>query len=317
MRVFVSASVPPPGYVPPPGTGDSAPAPRPVRARSRRPLPRKPIAAGAALFAAVAAVFALFGSSSNQSVDPVAQAASLSASAPGWRMNMQFTVSSPQFGAPIEGSATAVVDPPDHAISMSLAMDLSQIPQAAQMLGGTMRIGMVLDGDEMYMKFPPAMARLLPTLGGKPWLEANLSKLTGVPGLSSFGGDPTTSDPAQMLQYLRAASDGITDEGTQVLDGVRTMHYRVLLNLDHVPTADQAALSQLERVAGGQDVPFDVWIDAHHLVRRIVMSLTLKTPNGPSLQETLDAHLYDYGPQPRPTPPPADQVSQLTSLLGG
>jgi hypothetical protein len=271
-------------------------------------------------------VFVLFGSSSSPAVDPIAQAAAVSSSAPGFRMHMSFSVTSSAFAAPILGSAGAVVDPREHAVSMSLVMDFSQLPQAAQALGGTtIRMDMVLNGQVMYMRLPQALLDKAPNLGGKPWIEMNVAKLTGIPGLSALGNDPTTSNPGQMLQYLRAASDGFATVGQQQVDGVLTTHYRAQLSLDRlaadVPSADRAlvqqALSQLRQATQSQDLPVDVWIDAHHLVRRTIMSLSAQTPNGPAVQETITADMTDYGPQPRPTLPPADQVTDLSRLVAG
>jgi hypothetical protein len=307
--------VPPPGYVPPPGAASSSPAgptppasPSPAspprsaggaavdQIRSRRPGPRKLIAAGLGLAAAVAAVLVLFGSTSNQVTDPVAQAATVSASTPGYRINMSLSMNLSALGAPVLASGTGVVDPPAHAASMSMTMDFSQVPQVAQALGGTtVRIAMIIDGQNVFEKLPQALLDKVPGLAGKSWLEVNLAKYTGVPGLSSLGSGPATGDPAQLLRYLRA-SGGVTDEGAQVVDGVPTTHYRAELNL-----------------LGQSDIPVDVWVDAHHLVRRIVMSITLGA-DGQSVQEAITADLSDYGPQSEPTPPPADQVQSLTSL---
>jgi hypothetical protein len=45
------------------------------------------------------------------------------------------------------------------------------------------------------------------------------------------------------------------------------------------------------------------------------MSLSLHAGGGVALQETVTADIGDYGPQPRPTPPSADQVQDLSSLI--
>ena len=312
----MNTSVPPPGFLPPPdGAGVSEPAP--IVAPSRRRVSRKLIAAGAGLLAAVAGVFVVFGSSSNQSVDPVAQAATVSAMAPGYRMNLIFTITSPQLGAPISATGSAVVDPPDHALSMSLSLDMSQVPGAAQALGGsTMDMDAVLDGEDMYVKFPPALINAVPSLGGKPWVEVNAAKEAGLPGLSSLGDDPDASDPGQMLQELRAVAGSVVNEGQQEIDGVQTTHYRADLGLDQllsdVPSAERSLVQRVVQ----SEIPVDVWVDAHHLVRRMNMFLALSVQNGVSLQENVTADFTDYGPQPRPTLPPADQVTSLNSLAG-
>jgi hypothetical protein len=303
-----------------------AAAPRSRDRGWRRLSPRNLIAGGLALAVAVAAVFVLFGSTSNPTVDPIAQAATVSSSAPGFRMNFGFTISSPLLPAPIQASGNAVVDPHDNAASLSMAIDLSRMPQAVRALGSsTMQMQMIMDGKVIYVKLPQALLDKAPNLGGKPWVEMNLAKLSGVPGLSSFGSDPTTGNPGLMLQYLRAASDGVTTIGQQQVDGVQTTHYRAQLSLDrlgaNVPSANRAAiqraLSQLQQVTQSRDLPIDIWVDANHLIRRMVMVIAVRLPNGPALTESVTADITDYGPQPRPTPPPADQVSDLSGLTAG
>jgi hypothetical protein len=226
---------------------------------------------------------------------------------------------------PITISAGGVVDLRDHAASMSMSMDFSQLPQAAQVLGGsTFQLGMIMEGHVLYMKLPSALTNRVAALGGKPWLKMDLAKLKGLPGISSLTNDPTMTDPSQILRYLRAESDGVSNQGQQVVDGISTTHYRAQLNLSrlaqNLPAAAQGALSQalskLEQVAGTSALPVDVWIDRHHLVRRMQMALSLHGPSGPLIQETVTANMTDYGPQPRPTPPPADQVRDVSNLAG-
>jgi hypothetical protein len=241
-------------------------------------------------------------------------------------MTLNVTMTSPAFGGPVLASGDAVVDPRDHALSMSMLIDFSQVPQVSQALGSpTMQMDMILDGESIYMQIPPALRSAAPQLGGKTWIRMNLAKLTGVPGLSSLGNDPTMSNPGQLLQYLRAASGGVTNEGRQRVDGVPTTHYHAELSLDslatNVPAGDRAAvqqaLSKLQQATNGQGIPVDVWVDAHHLVRRMSMVISLAPPTGPALEETVTADLTDYGQQPRPTLPPADQVTDLSSLAAG
>ena len=278
------------------------------------------------LVAAVVAAFVLFGSSSNPTFDPIAQAATVSSDSPGYRMHMSLSLTSSVLNDPITGYGDAVIDPRHHAVSSSFVIDYSSLPQAAQVFGGTstMRVDMIESGRVVYLKLPQALVGAIPNLGGKPWIEMNLAKLAGVPGLSSLG-DPTSTDPAQVLQYLHAASDGVTNEGQQRVDGVMTTHYHADLSLDRlaadVPPADQGALEQaltkLRQTMGGVDVPVDVWVDAHQLVRQTSMSMALHVAGAPSVEETVVADLTDYGPQPSPTLPPADQVLDASSLASG
>jgi hypothetical protein len=246
----------------------------------------------------------------NQGLDPIAQAATVSSNAPGYRMNLSFTITSTQLVAPLTGSASAVVDPPDDAASMSMTM---QVPQSAQSLGtSTLRLGMILEGQDLYVKFPPSVVSELSSLGGKPWVEENLAKTAGLTGLSSLD-----DDPAGVLRELETGAGSVVDEGQQLVDGVPTTHYHAELSLYRLLGKLPSALRPVfQQITQGQSVPIDVWIDAHDLVRRVVMDLTLSTPNGPALQETATADLGDYGPQPRPTPPPANQVTDASAFAG-
>jgi hypothetical protein len=310
--------VPPPGFVPPASAGAPDPTPAPVPPPARRRLPRRVIAGGLGLLVAVAAAFVVLALTSNQAVDPIAQAASASSNQLGFRMNMRFSISSPALGAPIAASGSAMVDPRARTASMALALDYSHLPQATQALGGgTLQLAMIVDGRDQYVKLPQALINKVPKLGGKPWVKLNVTKATGVPGISSLGGPASTTDPAAMLKQLLAGAGSVTNEGQQFLDGVPTTHYRAQLSLERVfskvPSSERALIQKL---MGGAGVPVDVWIDAHHLVRRVTMSLGLSTPSGPALQANFTADITDYGPQPRPTPPPADQVTDASAIAG-
>ena len=138
------------------------PGPRPSRPRpSRRSL----VAAGLGLAAAVAAAFVLLGSSSNPTVDPIAQAATVSSHAPGYRMHMSLSMTSSVFNGAITGYGDAVVDPRDNTVSSSFALDFSALPQAAQALGGTtMSMDMIVDGQVAYLKLPQALLGAIPNL---------------------------------------------------------------------------------------------------------------------------------------------------------
>lgn len=45
------------------------------------------------------------------------------------------------------------------------------------------------------------------------------------------------------------------------------------------------------------------------------MTVDLALPNGGSMQETVTADFSDYGAQPRPAPPPSDEVQDIGALL--
>ena len=317
----MQTSVPPPGFVAPPA---NEPPPTPPAASSRVRVPGKLVAGAVGIVVAAAVAFFLLGSSGTRIGGPIAQAATLSSSAPGYRMHMSLEVRSSAMSAPITGSARGVVDLRDRATSTSMTMNLGDEPQVTQALGSsTLRIDIVTTGDVVYARLPSALVASLPT-AGKPWMKLDVAKLSGLPGLSSLGDNPTTTDPNSMLQFLRSQSGNVVDEGPERVDGTPTRHYRAELSLaqlaDSLPAdqrgAVQQALSRLQKALADDQFPVDVWVDARNHIRRVTMALDLAIPNGPSLQETVTMDLSHYGPQRAPATPPPDQVMDLSSLAG-
>ncbi len=309
----------PPGGDPPPAPDSARPDPRPGRRLGPRrggPLRLRLLTSALSLAVLAGIAFAVFGSTSSNLVDPVALAATHSAGAAGYRVRFSLEMSSAEFATPITMVGGGVVDSRDRSASMSFTARLPSNPQIVQQLGGsTLTVDEIVDGTTVYMQLPAALTGQI-ALAGKSWIAVNLAKIAGVPGLSSLGGSAMSSDPSQMLQYLRAASDSVVTAGHERVNGVETTHYRVALNLSRVlaalPASDQAAaqqgLSAIEQQLHVGDLPVDVWIDRHHLVRRMTMTLDGTVGNGSTLAETMTMDVRDYGPQQPPTPPPADQV---------
>jgi hypothetical protein len=279
-------------------------------------------AVAAALIAVLA--FTVFGSTTSKLLDPVALAATRSANAPGYKMRMVMTIMAGSASpTPVTATATAVVDSRDQALSMSMAMRFPDLPQIVQKLGSdVMQIDAVMSGGTMYMKLPSAIAPQLAAIS-KPWIAFDLGKLAGLPS-GAVWSSPMETDPSQMLEYLRSISDSIVAAGHQRLDGLETTRYRADLDFSKVPDAlpeqerpaVQRALSALEQQVHIGQVPVDVWVDSNHLVRRVEMSLNGSGANGQSFGETMTEDITDYGPQPRPAAPPADQVTNVSGLAG-
>jgi hypothetical protein len=270
-----------------------------------------------AVAALAAGAYFAFGSSSNGVVDPVAAAATRSSDAPGYRERMTMSI----VGGGMSVTATGVgsFDPPAHAGEFTMAMRFPNTPQLVQALGSdTLRLTELLDGTTIYMKLPAALMGQLSTLG-KSWLSLDLSKLANVPGASSLLNNPS-SDPSEMLEYLRAASDSVIAEGRQRIDGVQTTKYRATVDLsrvaDSLPSADQPAaqqaISALEREGAPSAYPVNVWVDAHKLVRRFQMELDMTSASAGGVEMMIQADLSHYGPQPAPAIPPSSDVAPLS-----
>jgi hypothetical protein len=267
------------------------------------------------------------GSSSSGSNDAVALAATRSTNVAGYRMTMNMQISSPALPQTLTATGNGTFDIKDKAGEFSLAMDLGSNPQIQQVLGGsTLRIDEILKWPDIYMKLPAAIAG---QLGGssKPWIKIDITKAAaaaGVPGLSSLTNNPASSDPSQMLQYLRAVSGDISNEGKEQVGGLDTTHYKATIDLNKVPNALPASsraagrqsVSALTKMLGKSTLPVEVWVDGQHLVRQMKMSFDSSTQSQ-SVTIGMTLNIPEYGPQPAPTLPPADQVNDASSLLGG
>jgi hypothetical protein len=174
------------------------------------------------------------------------------------------------------------------------------------------KIDEVIDKPYLYVSTPPGAKS--DVTHGKPWLRAELSSLSQSLGSSSFGGG--SSNPSEMLSYLRAAGT-VTRTGEEDVRGVNATRYHAVIDFGRfaaaVPPDERAAARRggqlLQRMTGAKSLPMDVWVGAGR-VRRVAMSMSLCTPEG-RLRESISLDLYDYGRQPAPSPPPADQVADV------
>jgi hypothetical protein len=284
-------------------------------ARENLPIPRLVAFAGAVVVIVIIVLVA-FGSSSNSSVDPLAKAATLSGNAPGFRMTMTMKVGTASEPDLLTGAGSGVFDTRGHSGAMGLEM---KIPTEA---GTTEKLAIneVLNGQTIYMQLPAALEGALGVVG-KKWISVNLSKVTGIPGLSSLSSNPASTNPGEMLQYLKAASGSVTNLGHQVVDGFSTTGYHANLQISKIPgavppserAAAQAAMSKIQQLAHISAIPVSVWIDKHQLVRRMAISVTASA-DGQTIDEVITLDIPEYGPQSPPTIPPASEVAPASSL---
>lgn len=183
------------------------------------------------------------------------------------------------------------------------------------------QIEAVQDGTVMYLRFP-AVASELPA--GKSWVRVDLREAGKLQGfdfsqLEQF----TQNDPRQILDYLQAASGDVTTVGAEDVRGVGTTHYRATVDLlryqQLVPAAKREELgSMLEDLvdeSGIREVPVDVWVDAHGLVRRLTMAFSATQPGtSDTVQASMRFELYDYGKDVAIAIPSPSQVVDGSAL---
>jgi hypothetical protein len=152
-------------------------------------------------------------------------------------------------------------------------------------------------------------------VNGKRWVKIDERKTSQAAGLSALQSSGEV-DPSETLAYLRAVSGGLTSLGSQVIHGVPTTGSRGAIDLEKVAErapADRrartvAAIANLEHLTGVTSVPFQVWIDSSHRVRRLSLvegeSSTL--PNAVKVYLTED--FVHFGPVSKVAAPPGAEV---------
>lgn len=180
-------------------------------------------------------------------------------------------------------------------------------------------ISEIMVGDTIYMKMP----QLSSMLGGKPWAEFKLSAMDGSLGstFQSLLDSAKNTDPTQQLQPLLASGD-VHKVGTETVDGVQADHYSGTVDAATAfdssaaaknLTPDQIAqLKSLMKSGGVTSESIDVWIGtSDNLPVRV--SVSSNTGKGAF---KVDMHMSDWGKPVSISAPPADQVTDISSMVG-
>jgi hypothetical protein len=202
----------------------------------------------------------------------------------------------------------------------SLGLAISGLPASAGLPAGALHVQEIFKRATIYIASPLLAGRLR---GGARWVKLDVARSAAALGLNLQQLTAGQSNPAQFLEYLKATAGTTTAVGHDVIRGVPTTHYRGTIDLRKVaallPSADRAAanagLSQLLAQTGLRSIPFDVWVDAQRLVRRMQISLSLR-PNGQTLAFAIGVELFGFGPTaPVAAPAPAEVFDATGSVL--
>ncbi len=256
------------------------------------------------------------GSKDALTLDPVAEAATKTAEHGSSRVEfaMDMTVAGQSFAM----TGSGVFDYRDPRGSLTYRMTMPGL--------GDMSMEIRMIGTKMYMRMPIALpGAALPN--GKEWIGLDLGKSLKQAGLGSLD-FAQQGDPAQTLQYLRAASAGVRKAGTATVDGVETTRYVGRLDFRKALDAglDRLELSAAERdqarkgmetmldQVGSNAVPFEVFVDADGLVRRMKMVMNTRI-EGEQLLMKMQMDYSDFGVDVDVQAPPAASVLDFTNKL--
>jgi hypothetical protein len=247
-------------------------------------------------------------SDAKNAIDPVAQASqTTSAQKGGMAVTMKGTVSAAGQDVPIDGSG--VVDRAGKAGTFSIKTSVA---------GQDVTIDEIIDGKVIYIG-GDMFAKQLP--GGKKWVKLDLAKEASKQGidLDALGGG-ATQDPAGTLDYLKGAGTS-RKVGTATVNGTQTTRYHVDVDLAKAAAKNtdpdaKASVDKLLKLVGTKTIPIDVWVDAKHLVRREKLDYT-QTTQGQKLSMDLTMDFTKFGVDVHADPPPAGEVTDFASLMGG
>ena len=163
----------------------------------------------------------------------------------------------------------------------------------------------IVTAKAIYLKSPSVSALAKP---GRPWIGIPFSDLSGNLGstLGNFLQNVQNGNPASQARML-LASKNVRAVGTQVINGVSTTHYTGTFTASAAVAELPASLRKeiapgLKLITG--DIRFNAWIDAQHVVRRIIEVYTVM---GQTANATVNVTAVN---QPvHIAPPPARRVT--------
>jgi hypothetical protein len=251
--------------------------------------------------------------------DPVAEAATKTTEAGSSRIEFTMAMEAEGRSLTMRGEGVFDYSPPIGRMTL----DLGNLAELAGGELGNGRVEFVLDGAAYYMKFPQVTERFF----GKQWLKIDLEEVGELTGADLGALQQANQNPAQLMQFLRGASDDIEELGKEEVRGVETTHYRARVDLDEAAERGaetgelsdemreqlQAEIERMKAQTGLETLPVDVWLDEDNLLRRMQMDLSFAVKRGQvGLDMTMD--FFDFGVDVRVAPPPADETVDITEL---
>jgi hypothetical protein len=281
------------------------------------------IAVGAVCVIAILA-FVLTGKGGDANLvsgSAIADAAGATERVPGANVSMRGTFDVAPLPKPLGIKLDGVQD--FRGGNLHIAGEYTSVPTGAPGVrpDGTVPMAMVSVDRILYMK-SPLLAHSLPD--GKDWVRYDVGAIANRLGFgsSSFG----QTDPKRLLAFLRATSDRVERVGTDQVRGVQTTHYRATVELrkypDALPVTDREQAKQsIEKAinqSGLSSFPMEVWIDDHHLLRRMSFDMKGSNPTTHRAENfQMQMELFGFGRKRAASAPPADQTVDISKLRAG
>ena len=202
-------------------------------------------------------------------------------------------------------------------------LDLGALSKSLTLLASGAAVPSTIDvlvvHNVVYVHFPAFASRITP---GAEWLKLDPKTLPkSTTGGANVGKITSSIDLAKVLAALQSAAT-VKPVGSATVRGTPTTHYAGTLEvsaLSSILPADQrAAFAKGLAQIGLKTIPFDVFIDGHHMIRRLGVHVSkLKVQNAGaaiSLNATID--VFGFGSKIRVVAPPASKTADAGKLLG-
>lgn len=129
---------------------------------------------------------------------------------------------------------------------------------------------------------------------------------------------PGLGNPLTLLALLRAIEQDPTEVEEEIVGGVETTRFRVLVDLDavegQVGSASQELLDNLRRLHEDDQLPLDLWIDEEQdLLRRVGYQVDVDFPGVPQIILGTEVDLREHGTPVAIEPPPEEEVADISA----
>ncbi|WP_405608412.1 hypothetical protein [Streptomyces sp. NBC_00076] len=207
-------------------------------------------------------------------------------------------------GQSVTAQGTGAVDLAEGDSRMTLTSQGSRIEQR------------VVDGI-IYQKPPAGQRGTLPE--GKAWMKIDPARLP-----RSGSGDSRLSDPVEPFGYVEKLGSGkVTKVGTETVNGTRTTHYRVNIDVSTLARGDRGQAQELRRQLGTSSIPVDLWLDEEGRLRQETVRLSLRPLRDSSptdredtrVSSTTTLRFDDFGTRVGVEAPPSAQTADVTAEL--
>lgn len=258
------------------------------------------------------------GSSSVAVTGPLASAAYATSRVGGAHMSVSARIAAGSLSAPITMTGGGFFN--YKLREGTLSLNIAGFPATA-FTGSSATMEEIYTGTSIYMA-SSLFAGKLP--GGARWMKLDLARFDSAAGVDPSHVLNGESNPAQFLEYLKASGSSVQVVGSEAVRGVQTTHYRGTIDLDKAAgvlaqhggsRALHEAFEKESAKLGLRNMPVEVWVDGHSLVRRMEFALGIPGGHG-SIAMTIE--LFDFGATPSVnTPAPSETFDATSGALQG